>query len=71
MTADSLQTGRAKLGLYEFGRTLQMGIRDGDFLELDPCWGRNPLAGKGLDVLDGVLRGIGEELADQAQTFVV
>jgi hypothetical protein len=48
-----------------------MSLRDGNFFELDPGGSRYPLASEGLDIFDRVLGGIGEELANQAQTLVV
>jgi hypothetical protein len=71
LTSNSLQTCMAKLGFEEVGRAFEMNFRDGNFFELDPGGSRYPLASKGLDVFDSVLGGIGEELANQAQTLVV
>ena len=71
LTSNSLQACRAKLGFEEVGRAVEMSLRDGNFFELDPGGSRYPLASKGLNIFDRVLGGIGEELANQAQTLVV
>ena len=71
LTSNSLQACRAKLGFEKVGRAFEMSLRDGNFFELDPGGSRYPLASKGLNIFDRVLGGIGEELANQAQTLVV
>lgn len=71
LPADLLHAVMAQLlgdGLSALG---DVRLGDGDLLDEDPRRAGHPLRGEALDVLDGVVRGVDEEFADEVEAFVV
>ena len=48
-----------------------MFLWDRDIVYLDPPWVRHPLGGESLKFFDGVMGGIGKEVADELKAFMV
>ena len=49
----------------------QVFIGDSDRLRPHPVWAGYPLGSEGLNVLDGVLGGVGEKFAEDTDSFIV
>lgn len=60
-----------KLPVYQFGGPRQMFLWYPDVLKLHPLRRRHPLAGKGLQILDGMASRMLKERSDQTQPLVV
>ena len=61
----------AQLSNEEVCGTQDVFFRDLEVFALDPARRWDPLRGKGLDLLDGVVGRVDKELPDQMQTLVV
>lgn len=62
---------RPELLSQEVCRAQQVRLRDLDMVDPDPLRVWDPLAGEGLQFLDGVARGMGKKGADQVQPLVI
>jgi hypothetical protein len=71
LAPDSLNAMRAQLLLYRFCGFRDVLVGNRDLVKLDPSRMRNPLRSEALDLFDGMVRRVEEELADQMDTFVV
>lgn len=65
---DALGTELRLDGCGGFG-DLRQG--DDDFIRLDPCWIGDFLGGEALELFDGVVGGVEEELPDQGEAFII
>lgn len=71
LAADQLDALGTELGLDCCGSLSDLGRGDVDFFGLDPCWVGDFLGGEALELFDGVVGGVEEELSDECEAFVV
>lgn len=71
LAADGGDAGGAQLRANALGGVLQVGRGHGDVVDVDPVRHRHPLRREGLQLVDGVERGIAQEAADQLEPLVV
>lgn len=71
LPADALDAAGAQLRLHDGRGAREVRLGDARLVQLDPARARHPLRGEALDVLDGVVRGVGQELGHQLQPLVV
>ena len=71
LSSEQLDSFRAELLSQSKSCLFDCGLRDGQVLGSDPGGRGYPLRGESLDILDGMMRGIDEELANEMQRDVV
>lgn len=71
LTTNLVNAMVAKLGNECIRSSRQSLLVDGDLVDFDPPRTRYPLGGEALDVFNSVLGGVGEEVTNQIDPFMV